>query len=337
MHNTLQIEYVPMDFSLKKMPDVAGVAVDSKDNIFFTTRICPGFGTPVIVMDAQGKYLYGFGAGIIKNAHGICIDHNDHVFIVDGMRNCVFKFSSEGELLTTIGEPDRPCDNGCINYDFRTIKYSSDSFNHPSKIDVTDQGDLYIADGYGNARVHHYSNDGRHIKSWGNPGSDPGEFNIVHGIGIDRQNNDVYVCDRENERIQIFDSNGTLKAIWDEIWRPTDICVRGDYVYVAELGELLYLDNVLFEPGSRHHHSQCRVFDKHSGKELAQIGTADSGAKGSFFTAHGLCLNSKNELFVSEVSIPYGDIWISYPEGKGMSCKFHPSLQKFCVVESIIV
>jgi DNA-binding beta-propeller fold protein YncE len=329
VEDVLKFEQAPIDFTLSKMPDVAGVAVDSKDNIFYTTRICPGFGTPVIVMDSEGKYMYGFGAGIIKNAHGLCIDNNDDVFVVDAMRNCIFKFSPMGELLATIGEPDRPCDNGCVNYDFRTIKFSNDSFNHPAKIDVTDQGDLYIADGYGNARVHHYSKDGRHIKSWGNPGDASGEFNVVHGIGIDRQNNDVYVCDRENERIQVFDADGGLKAIWGDIWRPTDICVRRDYVYVSELGELLYIDNVLFEPGTRRHHSQCRVFDKHTGKELARIGSADGGAKGSFFTAHGLCLNSKDELLVSEVFIPYADIWIAYPEGVGMSSKSHPCLQKF--------
>ncbi|MCL2057366.1 MAG: 6-bladed beta-propeller [Oscillospiraceae bacterium] len=329
MENALNFEYVPMDFTLRKMPDVAGVAVDSADNIFFTTRICPGFGTPVVVMDPDGKYLRGFGAGIVKNAHGLCIDNDDNVFVVDANRNCIFKFSVDGELLGTIGEPDRPCDNGCINYDFRTISFSSDNLNHPSKIDFTDDGGLYVADGYGNARVHHFAKDGTRIKSWGNPGDGPGEFNVVHGIGVDRQNNDVYVCDRENERVQIFDADGNLKAIWDNIWRPTDVCIRGDYVYVAELGELFYIDNVLFEPGTRHHHSQCRVFDKHSGKELAQIGTADGGAKGSFWTAHGVCLTGKDELLVSEVSIPYGDIWTAYPQGMGMSSKFHPCLQKF--------
>ena len=241
----LKFEHVPLDLTLKKMPDVAGVAVDSEDNIFFTTRICPGFGTPVVVMDSDGKYLYGFGEGIIKNAHGLCIDNNDNVFVVDAIRNCVFKFTAKGELMATIGEPDSKCDNGCINYDFRTIKFSNDSFNHPSKIDVTDQGDLYMADGYGNARIHHYSKDGIHIKSWGDPGDGPGEFNIVHGVGVDRENNDVYACDRENERVQIFDADGNLKTIWNDIWRPTDICIRGDYAYITELGELLYTDNVL--------------------------------------------------------------------------------------------
>lgn len=332
MKNNLFFENVPMDFTLKKMPDVAGVAVDSSDNIYYTTRICPGFGTPVIVLDKNGKYLRGFGTGIVKNAHGLCIDNDDNIFVVDSMRNCVFKFSTEGELISAIGEPDRSNDNGCVNYDYRTIEFSSDNFNHPSKIDVTDQGDLYVADGYGNARVHHYSGNGERVRSWGEPGNGPGEFNVVHGIGVDRYNNDVYVCDRENERVQIFDADGNLKTIWNDIWRPTDICIRGDFAYVAELGELLYIDNVLYEPGTRFHHSQCRVFDKNTGKELAIIGTSDSGAAGSFWTAHGVCLNSDGELFVSEVSIPGDDLRVAYPEGKGMSCKFHPGLQKFRLI-----
>lgn len=325
----LQFKHIPMDYTLRKMPDVAGVAVDSKDNIYFTTRICPGFGTPVVVLDPQGKYLYGFGQGMIKNAHGICIDRADHVYVVDAMRNCIFKFTSEGTLLLTIGIPDSPIDTGCINYDFRTIQHSTDALNHPAKVDVTDQGDIYVADGYGNARIHQYSPKGEHIRSWGEPGDGAGQFNVVHGIGIDRENNDVYVCDRENERIQIFDAQGRLKNIWNHIWRPTDVCIRGNYVYTAELGELFFVDNVLYQPGTRTQHSRARVFDKRSGLELAQIGTADGGAAGSFFGAHSVCLNSQDELFVSEVSVPREDIWTAYPEGRGMSCQFHPCLQKF--------
>ena len=106
------------------------------------------------------------------------------------------------------------------------------------------------------------------------------------------------------------------------------MCIKGDYVYIAELGELLFIDNVLYQPGTRHHHSQVRVFDK-QGNEVSQIGTKDSGAAGSFFTAHGICLDHEDNILVGEVGIPYGDIWTVYPEGKGMSSGFHPFLQKF--------
>jgi DNA-binding beta-propeller fold protein YncE len=322
--NRMDFMFVPMDFTIRKMPDVSGVAVDSNDTIYYTTRA----ETPVIVISPVGKYLNGFGTGLTKNAHGICIDNKDCIYVVDGMRNCVFKFDTNGNLLLTIGTPDSPIDTGVINYDYRTMRQSTNSFNHPAKIAALDKGDLFIADGYGNARVHHYSNEGKFIKSWGEPGNGPGQFNIVHGIGVDNENGDVYVCDRENFRIQIFTYDGKLKTIWNDIWRPTDVCIRGDNVYVAELGELMFIDNVLYSPKPGLHHSQVRVFNR-AGKQLAQIGTADSGEHGSFFSAHGVTVNHTGELLVSEVAHPLLDVWIAYPEGKGMSSKFHPCLQKF--------
>ncbi|MDR3122009.1 MAG: hypothetical protein LBU58_11865 [Clostridiales bacterium] len=328
----MKFQFVPMDFNIKKMPDVSGVAVDSKDNIYYTTRICGSLNTPVMVLSPEGRYLRAFGTGMLKNAHGICIDREDNVYVVDGMRNCVFRFDPEGHHIGTIGTPDSPIDTGCVNYDYCTIQKSTDSFNHPAKIAATDGGDLFIADGYGNARVHHYSKDGKHIKSWGEPGTARGQFNVVHGIGVDDQNGDVYVCDRENERIQIFTFDGELRAVWDDIWRPTDVCVRGDNVYVAELGEIMFLDNVLYEPGSRTHHSQLRVFNR-KGEELAQLGTADSGAHGSFFAAHAITVSHAGEILAGEVNFPREDVWIAYPEGRGMSCKFHPALQKFARTE----
>jgi sugar lactone lactonase YvrE len=320
----MEYEFAYMNFTIKKMPDVSGVAVDSEDTIYYTSRA----ETPVIVINPEGKYLRGFGTGLTKNAHGICVDKKDRVYVVDGRRNCVFQFDSQGKLLATIGTPDSPLDTGAINYDFRTIRQSTNSFNHPAKIAALDKGDLFIADGYGNARIHHYSEDGKYIKSWGEPGDGPGQFNVVHGVGVDHENGDVYVCDRENERIQIFTYDGVLKTIWNDMWRPTDVCIRGDHVFVAELGEIMFIDNVLYTPGTRFHHSQARIFNR-AGKELTVIGTADSGAPGSFFSAHALTVNHAGDILVGEVNFPREDVWIAYPEGKGMSSKFHPSLQKF--------
>jgi DNA-binding beta-propeller fold protein YncE len=324
----MKLQFAPMDFDIKKMPDVAGVAVDSDDNIYYTTRIFGYSNTPVIVLNPEGKYLRSFGTGMIKNAHGIAIDRADNVYVVDGMRNCILKFDPDGRHIDTIGSPDSPIDTGCVNFDYCTIRNSTDSFNYPAKLSITDDGDLFIADGYGNARVHHYAKDGKHIKSWGEPGTAPGQFNLVHSVAVDEQNGDVYVCDRENERIQIFTYDGEFKSVWNDIWRPTDICIRGDNVFVAELGEILFIDNVLYEPGTRTHHSQLRVFDK-KGAELAQAGTADGGAHGSFFAAHALTVNHAGEVLAGEVNFPREDVWIAYPEGRGMSHKFRPALQKF--------
>ena len=293
-------------------------------------RAMPGDRAGVLVLNCKGEYLYGFGGDELRNPHGLCVDPEDNVLVSDAARNCVFKYSREGKLLMTIGTPDAKTSTGCLNYDFYTIKRAGEPFGHPAKLDTDANGDIYVADGYGNCCVHHFSKEGKLIQSWGAPGDKPGEFHILHGIGVDRKNNDVYVCDRENFRIQIFTQNGELKDIWDNIWRPSDIVIKNDKVYVSELGDMFFVDNVCYTPGGpeHKHYSRVRIFDK-SGHLLEQIGDSDGGAQGSFLTAHGLCLDSQNNLYVAEVNVPWEDVWTAYPGGNGMACRIHRMLQKF--------
>jgi DNA-binding beta-propeller fold protein YncE len=329
MRQAIRYECVPNPFHLKLM-DASGVATDSHDNIFYTTRTVSGTGAPVMMLDSKGGFVRGIGGNLLKNAHGIAVDREDNILVADPMSNCIFKFAQTGELLMTFGEPNAPLSTTCVNYDFNTIKQAAGPFGHPSKVAVSRQGDILVADGYGNAAIHRFKADGTYVKSFGAAGYNPGEFHIPHGIGVDQDNDDIYVADRENSRVQVFDADGQVKAIWKDIWRPTDIVIRDGIVYVAELGDMVYLDNVLYEPGSpeHRHHSQVRLFDT-GGNELAQIGTADCGAAGSFFSAHGLCLDSAGNLYVGEVNFPREDLWISYPEGRGVSSKMHKALQKF--------
>lgn len=327
--NGLSYEVAPDRFRIK-MRDVAGVATDSNDNIYYTTRNTSGDRAGVLVHDADGTFLYGFGGDILKNPHGLCVDHDDCVLVADAMRNCVFKFSKDGKLLATIGEPDSKTSTGCLNYDFYTVRKAGPPFGHPAKLDTTADGEIYVADGYGNCCVHHFTKDGKLIRSWGEPGAAPGAFNILHGIGVDRSNNDVYVADRENFRIQVFTYDGKLKAVWNDIWRPTDVVIVDDYVYVSELGDMFFVDNVLFTPGGpeHKHYARVRIFDK-KGNPIEQIGGPDGGAPGSFLSAHGLCLDSKKNLYVCEVGVPWEDVWTAYPGGNGMTSMQHRMLQKF--------
>ena len=130
-------------------------------------------------------------------------------------------------------------------------------------------------------------------------------------------------------RVQVFDNEGHVKSIWNDLWRPTDIHVRGDYVYVAELGELLLTDNVMYDPALHRHHSQVRIFDK-AGRELAQIGTEDGGRPGSFLAAHGVCADSRGDIYACEVNNwSIQNALTAWPNGVGAPVGMHPGFQKF--------
>ena len=109
-------------------------------------------------------------------------------------------------------------------------------FNTVTNVTLAPDGEIYAADGYGNARVHRFAADGRLLASWGEPGSGPGQFNLPHGIAVDRGGR-VYVADRENSRIQIFSRDGALREIWDWVNRPCDLFIDAEErIHVAELG-----------------------------------------------------------------------------------------------------
>src|SRR5262249_26814979 len=119
--------------------------------------------------------------------------------------------------------------------DFRTIKRAAPPFHYPTNLALSPSGELYVSDGYGNACVHKFSPDGRLLFSWGEPGGGPGQFNLPHGIAVDEQGT-VYVADRENSRVQLFDATGICQGQWTDVARPCQVFVVRDRVYVAELG-----------------------------------------------------------------------------------------------------
>ena len=161
--------------------EVAGVAVDSKDRVYVFNRGAH----PVIVFDKEGKFLNAWGEGVFASAHGIFIDHNDHVWCADNFDHTVRKFTTDGELLMTLGEANQPADTGFVLGE-SPVQHAGGPFNMVTNVAVTGAGDLFIADGYGNARVHHFTGTGELVASWGGPGGAPGEFNLPHGIAVDR-------------------------------------------------------------------------------------------------------------------------------------------------------
>jgi DNA-binding beta-propeller fold protein YncE len=190
---------------------VAGVAVDSHDRVFVFNR----GEHPLVVFDRDGTWRGSWGAGLFARPHGITIGPDDAVYCTDDVGHAVYKFSPEGRLLLTLGTAGVPSDTGATSMDFRTIIRSGAPFHYPTNLAIAPGGDLYVSDGYGNARIHRFSADGRLLHSWGEPGDGPGQFRIPHGIAVD-QTGTVFVADRENSRIQLFDAKGTYLSSWTE-------------------------------------------------------------------------------------------------------------------------
>ncbi|MCU6793196.1 peptidyl-alpha-hydroxyglycine alpha-amidating lyase family protein [Paenibacillus sp. WQ 127069] len=314
MSSETNYKFEPQDYGMV-LNNVAGVAVNSQGNLYALVR----GEVPVLIFNSDGQYVGGWGKGLIGGPHGIFIDSDDFVYCVDSKQNIVMKFSPDGQLLLTLGTAGESSDSGCIGGDFKTVTQGAGPFNKPTNAATSPSGDIFVSDGYGNARVHRFSADGTLIKSWGEPGYEPGQFHLPHGIAVD-QNSLVYVADRENDRIQIFDIDGNLQAIWENLYRPTDICIKDGFVYVSEVGHRMYIDNVLFKPSSNPPWSQIRVFDL-AGVEKTRIGGPEGWKAGNFFAAHSICVDQEGSIYVGEVIWPAHEI--STPED------LHHALQKF--------
>ena len=183
------------------------------------------------------------------------IDDDENLYLPVKNSHVVLKYDPSGNLLMTMGEWDQPSDTGWSgNYSDPAVR-AAGPFNRPSDIAISPDGLLYISDGYGNARVHRFTPDGELIDSWGAPGKTaPGEFHVPHGVWVHTDGR-VFVADRENNRMQIFDSEGNFLEQWPNLARPCDIYIDNDLaVYVPELdGFMSILDiqgNVLASWGS---------------------------------------------------------------------------------------
>jgi DNA-binding beta-propeller fold protein YncE len=221
------------------------IVTDSKDRVFLFNR----GEHPLIVLDREGNYLTSWGEGTLPDAHGMYIDADENLFMPVKNSHVVLKYDSAGNLLMTLGAWDQPSDTGWSG-DYRDqVVRASGPFNSPSDVAISPTGDLYISDGYGNARVHKFTSDGRLLASWGEPGkTGHGQFHVPHGVWVHTDGR-VLVADRENNRIQIVDANGGFLDQWPNLARPCDIYIDSDnVVYVPELDgfmSILSIDGTL--------------------------------------------------------------------------------------------
>jgi peptidylglycine monooxygenase len=195
---------------------ISHVAVDSKDRVYFYQRKDP----PILVFDRDGHFLTGWGDGRLRDAHGIYTGADDHLYVCNRDEHEVLKLTPEGRIVLTLGQRGRPALQA--------------PFNHPADVAVAPNGEIYVADGYGNSAIHRFSAEGKHLGSWGAPGAGRGQFTTPHGIWIDRRER-VLVADRENNRVQLFSPEGDYFGEWADLYHPMDIYADGGgTVYVTD-------------------------------------------------------------------------------------------------------
>lgn len=284
----------------RRWTEVAAVACDSRDRVFVFHR----GPDPVMVFDRDGTFLNAWGEGLFVRAHGICIGPDDAVYCTDDLGHSVRKFTLSGELLQTLGTPGQPSDTGATSLDYRTIVRAGPPFHYPTNLALSPQGDLYVSDGYGNARIHKFTPDGRLLFSRGEPGSGPGQFHLPHGIAVDCEGV-VYVADRENSRIQLLSPEGEFLTEWTDVARPCQVTVCGERVFVAELGFRTGVwPGMTFTAGATG--GRVSVFDR-TGALLARWGGGENPcAAGDFYAPHDICVDSHGDLYVAEVVFSAG-------------------------------
>lgn len=283
--------------------DVADVAVDSRDNVYLMTRR----DERVIAYAPDGTFIRTWGEGLFSSRpHAISISSDDTVYCVDEGNHCIRTFTVEGDAIDVIGS-GRPADTGVNNRledlaeRLASIQRGGPPFNLPTKVAVAPWGDIYVSDGYGNARVHRFSASLELIRSWGEPGSGPGQFHLPHSVHVDGSGR-VLVCDRENDRIQLFTPEGDFTGQWTDLHCPTAIVSGPDGLhYVAELGWPRGHRSLAHGVVAAPEPSRVSVLDS-NGRALQRWGGAHGSAPGNFVAAHGIAVDSNGDIYVGEVT-----------------------------------
>ncbi len=191
---------------------VAGVATDSADKVFVFHRGQDA--PPLLCFDPEGKLLFSWSHISFGRPHMVLCDTEDNVWLIDDGAHVIYKLSQEGEILFTLGVKGIPGEDGT-------------HFNQPTDIAFNVRGEMYVSDGYGNKRVARFDSKGSFISQWGSMGDEPGQFTLPHAISVDKDGL-VYVADRTNWRVQIFNPDGAFVKQWTHIGRPSDLVQVSD-------------------------------------------------------------------------------------------------------------
>lgn len=274
--------------------EATAVAVDQRDRVYVFNRGT----TPMVVFDSDGNLVDSWGKDLFNYPHGVTVAPDGNLFCVDTGDSTVRKLTPDGKVLLTLGEANNP-----------TPRMSNLPFSVPTHVGVDPRtNEFYVSDGYTNAAVHKFSPEGNHLFTWGESGTGEGQFNIVHNVKVDRDGW-VYVADRENHRIQVFNPKGVFETQWVNLSRAAclDIDTSGerDLIYIGEYFSGIASNDIGANLGPR-----VTVMST-AGKVLARVGTEPYGSQaGRFFSPHGIAVDSKGNLYVAEVArSDYGGVW----------------------------
>ena len=272
--------------------EASGVALNSSGHVFLFQRVRP----MLAEYDAEGKFLRSIGDGLFTHPHGLRIDRDDNLWTTDDGSHLVLKLSPAGHVLLVLGRKDVAAESDWL-------------FNQPTDVAFGKNGEIYVADGYGNSRVVKFDHDGNFIKAWGGYGTGPGEFNLPHTIVVD-QSGRVYVGDRENKRIQIFDADGNFLTQWTDIGYPYGLFITPDqHVWMVDGGydRIIELDQ--------------------NGKILGAIGEPGH-APGQLAWGHFLALTPDRKILVADVLNWRFQVFVPAPPS-GKTAAYVPSKRMF--------
>jgi DNA-binding beta-propeller fold protein YncE len=201
--------------------ECAGVEADPDGSVWVLNR----GPHPVLQFDKSGKLLQSWSEPAVVRPHGIGIGPDGNVWLVDQNGHSVVKFTRQGRVLMVFANPGRTPGNNDAPY----------AFNQPTGIAFTPSGGFYVSDGYVNSRVIQYTRDGEYVRHWGRKGKADAEFDLVHDVVLDKRGR-VFVADRSNSRIQVFDAEGRFLAKWTHVGQPWGLAYAAaeDALYMCD-------------------------------------------------------------------------------------------------------
>jgi DNA-binding beta-propeller fold protein YncE len=280
----------------RKWGSTAGVAVSPDGNIWAYDRCAANSCAdseldPILEFDTSGKVLKHFGKGLFVQPHGLSVDKDGNVWVTDdqsknGKGLQVFKFSPDGKVLMTLGKKG-------------TAGEGPDAFGAPSAAVVARNGDIFVADGHNgcncnNSRIVKFNRDGKFIAEFGKKGASPGDMEYPHSLAFDSRGR-LFVADRSNNRVEIFDEHGKIITAWKQFGRPSGIFIYKDVLYVAD-SESRDADGYGHNPGVQR---GIRIGSVKDGKVTAFIPDPAPGAGTSM--AEGVAVDHDGNIYGAEV------------------------------------